>query len=51
MRKTTILLIEDEFIVARDIKNMLIGLGYNVPEVLTTGKEAIEKTEKLRPDL
>jgi PAS domain S-box-containing protein/putative nucleotidyltransferase with HDIG domain len=51
MRKTKILLIEDETIVARDIKNMLIGLGYEVSEVLATGKEAVAMTEKLSPDL
>ena len=51
IKKTRILLIEDETIVAHDIKNMLIGLGYNVPKILTTGKDAVEMTEKLQPDL
>ncbi|MFQ6108768.1 MAG: HD domain-containing phosphohydrolase [Candidatus Aminicenantales bacterium] len=51
MRKTKILLIEDETIVARDIKNMLIGLGYDVPSVLATGREAVEETKRRHPDL
>lgn len=51
MEKTKILLVEDESIVARDIKNMLLILGYDVPQVLTTGREAIKQTCMLKPDL
>ena len=46
-----ILVVEDEGIIAQDIKNCLENLGYNVPEVVFTGREAIEKAEQLRPDL
>ncbi len=46
-----ILVVEDEGIIAQDIKNCLENLGYTVPEVVFTGREAIEKAEKLRPDL
>ena len=51
MKKTRILLVEDETIVARDIENMLVRLGYDVSEVLTTGKDAVEMAKKLRPAL
>ncbi len=46
-----ILVVEDEGIIAQDIKNCLENLGYTVPEVVFTGREAIEKAEQLRPDL
>jgi len=51
MKKTKILLVENENIVARDIENMLRELGYDVLAVLSTGKEAVEKAETLQPDL
>lgn len=51
MKKTRILLVEDETIVARDIENMLVRLGYDVSQVLTTGEGAVEVAEKLRPAL
>ena len=51
MDKRKILLVEDESIVARDIKNMLLILGYDVLQVLSTGQEAIKQTQKLMPDL
>lgn len=51
MRKTKILLVEDETVVARDIKNMLIRLGYDVPKVLATGEDTVEMAEKLHPAL
>lgn len=51
MRKTKVLLVEDETIVARDIENMLLGLGYNVPDVLSLGKESVEKVKVLKPDI
>lgn len=51
MRKTKILLVEDEIVVARDIKNMLIRLGYDVPKVLATGEDTVEMAEKLHPAL
>jgi PAS domain S-box-containing protein len=45
------MVVEDEGIIAQDIKNCLENLGYEVPEVVFTGKEAIEKAESARPDL
>jgi len=46
-----IMVVEDEGIIAQDIKNCLEGLGYNVPDVVFTGREAILRAEQLRPDL
>lgn len=46
-----ILVVEDEFIVARDIQVSLQALGYEVSEPVKTGEAAIEQARKTRPDL
>lgn len=51
MNKTKILVVEDESIVARDIRNMLLGLGYEVTGIVSGAKVAIQKAEETRPDL
>jgi two-component system cell cycle sensor histidine kinase/response regulator CckA len=51
MKKTQILIVEDERIVATDIKTSLIRLGYDVCDIAVSGKEAIKKAEEIRPDL
>gem|GEM_PF-1148910 len=45
------MVVEDEGIIAQDIKNCLENLGYTVPEVVFTGQEAIKKAGIIRPDL
>ncbi len=45
------LIVEDEAIVAEDIRNSLQGLGYTISAVVSSGKEAIAKIEEDRPDL
>ncbi|MBN1938525.1 MAG: response regulator [Candidatus Aminicenantes bacterium] len=51
MKKLQILIVEDESLVAKDIVNMVRGLGYSVPAVVSTGEEAIVIAEKTRPDI
>lgn len=51
MKKTKILLVENENIVARDIENILREMGYDVLSVLSRGKEVVDKAEELQPDL
>lgn len=51
MTKDKILVVEDESIIALDIKNMLIHLGYTVPAVLNCGRDAIQMSKEIRPDL
>ncbi|MFQ5975368.1 MAG: PAS domain S-box protein [Candidatus Hydrothermarchaeales archaeon] len=51
MAKTQILVVEDERIVAEDIKRTLQNLGYVVPSVVSSGKEALKKAEEYNPDL
>ncbi len=46
-----ILIVEDERIVAEDIKTSLKRLGYNVLAIVSSGKEAITKALELKPDL
>lgn len=51
MPNPRIMVVEDEGIIAQDIKHCLENLGYDVPEVVFTGSEAIKKAELVRPDL
>ena len=47
----SILVVEDESIVALDILNLLESFGYRGPEWVATGEDAIEKAHNIRPDL
>lgn len=51
MSKAKILVVEDEWIIADDLKNALERMGYSVPAVAASGEEAIAKVEQERPDL
>jgi PAS domain S-box-containing protein/putative nucleotidyltransferase with HDIG domain len=51
MKNLQIVVVEDESLVAKDIVNMVRGLGYSVPAVVSTGEEAIVIAEKARPDI
>ena len=51
MAKTTILVVEDERIIAEDIQFSLEGLGFQVIGVVASGEEALESAGKNRPDL
>ena len=49
--KKQILVVEDERIVADDIKASLLRLGYDVCGIAISGEQSIKKAGKLRPDL
>jgi PAS domain S-box-containing protein len=51
MAKANILIVEDETIVAKYIQKWLRSLGYLVPDVVSSGEEAVVKAEETRPDL
>ncbi len=51
MEKLNILVVEDEFLVAADIEESLLGLGYNVQNTVAKGQDAINEVEKKLPDL
>ncbi|MCZ6528980.1 MAG: response regulator [Chloroflexi bacterium] len=46
-----ILVVEDERIVAKDIQNTLISLGYGVSGLASSGEEAIDRAAETHPDL
>jgi PAS domain S-box-containing protein len=46
-----ILVVEDEALVAQDLKEMLQGLGYEVPGIAKTGERAIALAGEHQPDL
>lgn len=47
----TILIVEDEMIVAKDIERTLTNLGYQVSSTVSSGKQAIKKAKTDNPDL
>ncbi|HLO27803.1 MAG TPA: response regulator [Anaerolineales bacterium] len=46
-----ILIAEEKRSVAQELKKLLEDLGYEVVEIACSGEEAVEKTEKLRPQV
>ncbi len=51
MEKIKILVVEDESIVAKDIQQTLIRLGYDVPGTASSAPNAFAKLEEIEPDL
>ena len=51
MKKGTIFVVEDEVIIADDIKSYLQKFGYKVPLIATSGEEALKRVRDVRPDL
>lgn len=51
MSTLNILVVEDEFLVAADIEESLLSLGYDVQNTVATGQAAIDEVEKKLPDL
>ncbi|MDO9035310.1 MAG: PAS domain S-box protein [Methanoregula sp.] len=50
-RGKSILIVEDESVVANDIKETLKSLGYDVAGIAKSGEDALKKVNELRPDL
>lgn len=46
-----LLIVEDEWVVARDLKACLEALNYLVLDIVTTGEAALEEARSTRPDL
>ena len=51
MEKKTILIVEDDGVLGLQLQNMLVNLGYNVPDPVATGEETIVAVAVERPDL
>jgi len=49
--KPRIMIVEDEFVVAEDIRECLEHLGYTISSTASSGKEALERIEQDPPDL
>ena len=48
---TNLMLVEDERIVAFDLKRQLQGFGYTVGAVVASGEQAIDQVSAVNPDL
>ena len=51
METSSILIVEDEFVIAKDIQISLENMGYLVCAIVSSGEEAITKAKKEKPDL
>src|SRR3990172_11675538 len=51
MENASILIAEDDTIMAMDLKSRLTRLGFAVPAIVSSGSEAIQKAGELRRDL
>jgi len=49
--KKTLLIVEDERIVAKDLQQTLQRLAYHVPVIASTGSEAVHSAKTIKPDL
>jgi len=45
------MIVEDENIIALDIRSILEQLGYMVSAIVSSGEESIKKASKIKPDL
>ncbi len=51
MTNEAIMVVEDDVLIAENIKNTLQGFGYSVPAMASRGELAIERAGSVRPDL
>ena len=51
MGNTPILIVEDDAIIAENIRRKLASAGNIIPDLVMSGEEAIEKVGEIRPDL
>lgn len=51
MDKKTVLIVEDEFIIANAIKQIIQDLGYTVIDIVSSGEQAIELAKTCTPDI
>lgn len=51
MTATRLLIAEDKIVVANNLQDRLQAMGYSVVDIVSSGKEAIQLTKELRPDI
>ena len=51
MSKVKVMVVEDNRIVAEDIKNNLVQMGYAISAVATSGQRALEAAQTDTPDI
>ena len=51
MAQAKILIVEDEILVAEDVRSKLEGMGYSALPISTSGPDAIQQAQRARPDL
>ncbi len=51
MSKSKIMIVEDEILIAMNMKSDLIGMGYEICKFVTTGEDAIKNAEHEKPDV
>lgn len=51
MSKAKIMVVEDEWIIANDIKDCLVDMGYWVTAIAASGEDALARVEEDPPDL
>jgi len=49
--KVKVLIVEDEIVIAKDLQKNLERLGYSVPGLAVSAKQAMEKVREYHPDL
>ena len=50
-RKKRLLIVEDDILLAHILEEILLDAGYNVLDIVDTGKDAIRRARELKPDL
>ena len=51
MTKAEVIIVEDEIIIAADLRNELQNLGYSICSFATSGGKAIRTAEQEKPDI
>src|SRR6056297_605360 len=51
MRNEKILIVEDERIIALDLKKRLERFGFNSPDIVSNGEDALEAAKSIHPDI
>jgi len=51
MEDARILIVEDEAVIAMEVKSQLQGLGYEVTSIVDNGEKVIKRAEEDSPDL